>query len=129
MTSKELKREQYIHIAEIGGYLNLQESDDYNNDLNRAIIKAFTEENGSGYMGNINFYGQKWDDLIQGKISCYEKYTGQNIYNFACAFIVSKADEELKNMIKEWNDGGDSSLVDRIYNRIEELNGMVFIWS
>ena len=130
MTSRELKREQYKHIAEIGGYLELSESDDYNNDLNRAIIKAYKQENGRCFMGCINFYDQKRKDIASGKISCYEEYTGQEIYNFACAFIVPEADAALARLITEWNkDGACAAIINDIFNRIEELDGLHFIWT
>lgn len=129
MTVKELMRKQNAYVVNCGGWLGLSESDvDYNN-LNRDIISAFKNENKHCYIGNINFYGQTREYIINGEKSCYNEYVGQKVYNFGCDFIVPKADEKLAQLIKKWNIDGDISLIDDILNRINEINGIHFIWT
>ena len=128
MTVKDLIRKRNEYVMACGGWFGLREADDAYNDLNRNIIQAFKDENEHCYMGNINLYGQKREDIISGKNSCYDEYVGQKVYNFGCDFIVPEADEKLAQLIKEWNTDGKASLIDAIQNRIDEINGIRFIW-
>lgn len=131
---QELKKEQYRYIAEIGGYLNLKESDDVNNDLNRAIIKAFKEKNGTAFLGYVNLPDHIYKDLNEGKDVCiYEEYSDQMIYNFGCDFVVPEADRKLESLLIEWNTkegyANGAELLELIFKRIDNLGGLRFIWS
>lgn len=132
MSVKDLKYEQYKHIAEINGYFNLLESDDINNDLNRAIIKAFKEENKTAYIGFINLSKEKIINLNEGNnTTILEEYVGQTIYNFGANFIIPQKDDILEDLIKKWNiiKPSNLKLLDKIYERIDTLKGINFIWS
>ena len=129
MTVDKLTMKQCAHIIDCGGWLGLREADDENNNLSRDIIKAFKEENEHCYMGKITLDGQKRRDIIDGKISCYEEYTGQRIYNFGCDFIIPEADDKLTQMIKEWNTDWKLNQLEEIQKRIDELQGIYIIWS
>ena len=129
MTVKDFIRERNAYIVACGGWLELGESDVYYNDLNRDIIQAFKNENEHCYMGNINFYGQTHENIISGNKSCYDEYVGQKVYDFGCDFIVPEADEKLAQLIKKWNTDGKASLIDDIMNRIDEINGILIIWT
>lgn len=130
MEVTDLKKKQYMYIAKLGGYLELNESDDINNDLNRAIIKAYASQHVPCYLGNINFYGSKREEFIEQKISCYEQYSGREILNFEYTFIIPLMDVLLEQMIREWNSGqAQRRLIDKIMARIDSLGGLIFIWS
>lgn len=131
MTVQELKRKQLNHIAEIGGYWQLQEADDVHNDLNRDIIEAFRQEHEKAFIGLVNLPDEVLKALRENQtVSIYEECVGQTIYNFGCDFIVPDADAKLGSLIKQWNmDGKDGSLMDKIFDRIEQLGGVNFIWS
>ncbi len=134
MTVQELKEKQLDHIAEIGGYWYLQEADDVHNDLNRAIIQAFSSEHGKAFIGFVNLPEDKLKALQDGQsVSIYEEYVGQKIYNFGCDFIVPEADKDLESFIKQWNrkdnDSKKGILMNKIFNRIERVGGFNFIWS
>lgn len=130
MQIEDLKREQYIHIARLGGYLELMESDDTNNDLNRALIKVYAEKHPSCYLGNINFYGDEREALLNGNISCLKEYDGGEVMNFECAFVVPVKDTRLEQMIKHWNTNkAENETINQIFNRVDLLDGLIFIWS
>lgn len=133
MNVQELIKQKSEYIVGIGGYLELLESDNKNNDLNREIIKAYVNEhNSTCYLGNINFYGKDRKDLMDGKISCYEKYAGREVMNFEFTFIVPVEDKVLEELIKQWNSDGfsvNNAFADRIFKRIDDLGGVTFIWS
>lgn len=130
-TVNELKIEQYKHIASIGGYLSLQESDNYNNDLNRAIIKAFYESNKETYLGNINLSGKKLKAVRAGKqVDILKKYENELVYNFEYSFIIPEKNAELENLIKTWTMASvDTSTLDKIMKKIEEIGGLLLVWS
>ena len=129
-TTKELKKEQYNYIFNIGEYLELQEGDNTNNDLNRKQIKAYTNENKKVWFGNINFYDEKRRRIVNDEESPLVEYEGQEIYNFEYTFCVPSCDETLIDLIREWNKtGAKTELIDAIFSRIDDLNGIHFIWS
>ena len=128
-TLKQLKSESYDHIRSIGGYLNLQESDDYNNGLNRKQIEAFKNEFGSAYLGNVNYYDDERQEVIKGVVPVLTEYTGQDIYTFSCSFCVPCRDELLEDSIRRWNKSSSLATVDEIFDRVEELGGILLIWT
>jgi len=134
VTVEELREQQLNHIAEIGGYWYLQEIDCVYNDLNRAIIEAFRSEHEKAFIGFVNLPEDKLKALQDGQsVSIYEEYVGQRVYDFGCNFIVPTEDKELETLIKQWNQQGSSSkrgnLMNEIFNRIEQIGGLNFIWS
>lgn len=135
-TLAELKREEYTHVSDVGGWLELRESDRTINDGNREQIAAFKREHGAAWLGNINFYDEQRKQIASGTESVYEEYTGQMVYNFGCAFCVPVPDETLSNLIREWNSDykpGISksvwSQIDAITKRIDDLGGIHLIWT
>lgn len=128
-TLKQLKSESYDHIRSIGGYLNLQESDGYNNGLNRKQIDAFKNEFGSAYLGKVNYYDDERQGIIKGTVSVLTEYTGQDIYTFSCSFCVPCRDAQLENSIRNWNKSSSLATVDEIFDRVEELGGILLIWT
>lgn len=128
-TVAELKKEQYSHIAAHGGYMNLKEADKTNNDLNREQIEAFKQENGTAYLGSINYYGEQREAIADGSAPVYEEFTGQMVYNFSCAFCVPTEDKDLEDLIRGWNADIRTATVCQITNRISSLGGLIFVWS
>ncbi len=134
MTVQELREQQLNHIAEIGGYWYLQEIDHIYNDLNRAIMEVFRSEHEKAFIGFVNLPDDKLKALQEGQpVSVYEEYVGQRIYDFSCNFIVPEAEEKLESLIKQWNAKDNNlpkgSLMNEIFNRIEQIGGLNFIWS
>ena len=129
MSVKNLKQDECAYIAAIGGYLGLQEADDTHNDMNRNIIAEYKKEHGQCFMGLINCKDSEKESLIQGTTTCYTEYTGQKVYNFGCDFIVPCEDEGLNDLIVSWNLTKNSSLLPLIHKRIEQLDGVLLIWS
>lgn len=126
-----LKSDQRAYFALTGGFNELRESDDKYNDFNRKIIEKFKESFGSAYLGTINFYGDKRLQVESGEKSIYEEYSGQNVYNFGCDFIVPCKDEILESYVREWNSNTLNKgvvTVNKIFSRVEELKGINFIW-
>lgn len=122
---------QNRYIRDSGGVLALRESDDYNNDLNRARIEAFRDLHGEVYLGQVNYYDDQRKKVASGEIPALQKWDGSKIYNFGCAFAVPHFDEELNEMIRKWNTGGDAAsvkLVKQIVDRVEKLHGFNMLW-
>ena len=113
---------QYVHS--MGGYLNIKEADDTQNDFNRELIKAFHQAYGKAIMGRIN-------PLKEGEPIFWE-YTGGAIYNFACDFVLREEDNELRELIQSWRD--DQRLpkkhvdADTITSKVKEVGGELFVW-
>lgn len=135
-TLAELKREEYAHVSDVGGWLELGESDRTINDGNREQIAAFKREHGAAWLGNVNFYDEQRQRIASGMESVYEEYTGQMVYNFGCAFCVPVPDETLSNLIREWNSDDKTGINGKVVNqvsaimeRIDEIGGVHFIWT
>lgn len=91
------------------------------NDANRELILAMRSAYGKVYLGNIN-------PGMEGETGLAE-YTGQKLYNFCCDFCIPAYDEELETLIRQWNTDHKITDLNRIYARIEKLDGSLLIWS
>lgn len=123
------KQKEYVYSQ--GGLLRIQEGDAAFNDLNREIIDAFKETHGKAYLGEVNFDGDKRKEIIEGKRSIYEEYTGQMVNNFGCVFVVPEKDEKLEMLIRDWNTPSAShtlQTVDVVSTRIKKIGGLLLIW-
>lgn len=118
------RNKQYQYVQNMGGYLNILEADDTQNDFNRDIIKAFRQAYGKTIMGRIN-------PMKAGEPIFWE-YTGGAIYNFACDFVLRAEDDELRELIQSWR--GDQQLskkcadADVITSRVKDIGGELFVW-
>ncbi len=125
------KKLQHKYIRASGGWFEIKESDNTNNDFNREVITAMKQIHGQVYLGNVNYYDERREKICAGTESVYEEYTGQQIFNFHCSFAVPEKDALLEAMIREWN-GETGSLqiksAEQIIERISELGGEHFIW-
>jgi len=121
-----------------GEYLNLHrnnggtsEFDTSINDISRAKIKRFKQERGACFLGKINLYDEARKNL-DVKLVPYE---GQDIYNFQYCFILPCHDEEIIELIKDHNRGGEfnSKLIleriNKITQRVLELKGDFLVWA
>ena len=124
----EINKRENKHIARCGGVLSVLETDDILNDLQREKICAIYEAHGKAYMGKVNYHGVEHKALTQE--TAYTEYTGQEVYNFDADYVVPVKDAGLAEMIVGWNaDGPTAGLIDRIFNRIEEIGGIYLHWS
>ena len=84
------------------------------NDLNRELIKAMTEEQGSPvYLGT--FYS---DELVP--------YTGQTVYNFQYNFCLPVKSEPLQKLLRDGLD--NAATFDKFYQLLHDLGGHVLFW-
>jgi len=59
-------------------------------------------------------------------------YISGEVYNFAADYIIPTMDNELAEMIVEWNSSGlpkSLRLIERITQRIDEIGGIHLMWS
>lgn len=126
------RKKQNQHLASTGGVWEPREADSTYNDYNREIIKFFRMRYGKAYLGSINFYDEKRKQVAKGEASVYEEYTGQQVYNFSCCFVVPTADEELQMLIRDWNSPGQLQKgiedVKKITDRVDKIGGHHLIW-
>ena len=112
---------QYVYTCSCGGVLGIREADDTYNDLNRKILEAFNAMNN----GKAHFAALNRDE---GSIDL-RKYEGY-VRNFECDFAVPRFDEELQTLLNRYNDDEDDSVsYDTISQKVDQLKGLVFIWS
>lgn len=118
------RNRQNRYVYEVGGYLNIMEADDTQNDFNRDLIKAFHQAYGRTIMGRIN-------PMKAGEPIFWE-YTGGAIYNFACDFVLQAEDDELRELIQSWR--GDQRFPKKcadagmITSRVNDIGGELFVW-
>ena len=123
-------RQQNIYLGSSGGVLELRESDEIYNDLNRSIIQAFWKMHGTAFIGNINYYDEDRKKVVAYEKSVFTAYNGEKVLNFGAAFIIPKADNTLDEMIRRWNTPGERTVanIEAITKRIEWLGGKNLIW-
>ncbi len=81
-------------------------------------------------MGSINYYDEKRKNIDNEEI--LKEYQNELIYNFEYSFIVPAFDEELIQMIKDYNKMEYSRAVFKAINditeRIYEIGGTFLVW-
>lgn len=128
------KKWQRQHIASCGGYLEMREADSVNNDLNRLQIEAMKMIHGTVYLMDVNYYGDKRKRIIDGEESIYEEVDNPDeVCNFAGSYCVPVKDQDLETLVRQWNrsdalpkSGKD---VDKITGRVEQIGGIILVWS
>jgi hypothetical protein len=103
----------------------LPEADDRLNDLNRQLIRAYADEYGTAWLGQINYTPDKplW------------KWDGGFVYNWGASFVIPCYDETLHKLILDRRNAlytgtaDDAVRVARILNRIEDLGGEHLLWT
>ena len=100
------------------------------NDLQREKIVAIYEKYGKAYLGKVNHYDAERAALTEDSV--YAEHTGEMVYNFDADFVVPTADNELAQLIVQWNNCGQSGsvkLINAITNRVVNLGGVNLHWS
>lgn len=123
-TLEELNKEaaNYLMLHD----LQPKEFDKSINDLSKSMIETMKNIHGSCFMYKINL--RKKEDVI-----CQE-YTKQQINNFCCDFIAPVKDEQVIQLINNWNNKGTKTqsekweMIERIFDRVKEINGYNLIW-
>lgn len=128
-TLKDAIHTQNQYIAAMGGILNIHESDDIYNDMNREQIARILDRHGKLYLGKINVDLEAKHDILSGG-SPFTEYTGGLVRNFSCDFAVPVADDELAALIRRWI-GGDTAIpvLDGIINRVDQIGGVIIRWT
>ena len=120
---KELNTIENQFVRDCGGAWNITEFDQKQNTISRNKIKAFRNENGACFLGKINrFEGLK-------------EYNSGMVYNFEYDFAISEYNTELVIMLESYNNpnggyDGKKAMqnIEEIFNKIEELNGIILNW-
>lgn len=122
-TAREKQIDQILYCARDARQLvcGVYEASDSLNNANRELILAMRSAYGKVFLGNIN-------PGLEGEKGLTE-YTGQKLYNFCCDFCVPAYDEKLVTLIRQWNTNHKLTVLNRIYARIEKLDGSLLIWS
>lgn len=126
------RKYQYAHVRSCGGYLEMREADEINNDLNREKIAAMRKIYETVYLLDVNYFDEKRRRIVAGEESVYEEVTDAPIYNFAGSYCVPTKDAELEELIRRWN--ADDSLpksgvkVEQITNRVDAIGGIILVW-
>lgn len=122
------RRLQNIYIRTKGGVLSIDEADDFYNDQNRLIIRKYFECYQNVWVGKFNEYDiDKQNDIAEGRTDALTKYNGEFVYNGQFDFIVRDNDKELNALVRERLMRKDN-YQDKIFDRIENLGGIVFLW-
>jgi len=129
MTAKmqELIKRENEHFRSCGGYM--LEADEKWNNIQREKIAAVYKINGKAYLGKINHHGENRKSLTVSDI--FVEYTGQKVYNFDADFIVPTADNELAEMIIQWNAAKPPlslKLIKKMQNIVEKIGGTSLKW-
>lgn len=98
-------------------------------DLQIQKLAVLKKAWGQVWLGSFN-----WND---GRIWKLVKYTGQKIYNFSHDFAVPCNDEELFELLKDYNNPENEDLsseqvfakLEKITDRLAELKGVLLYWS
>jgi len=123
----EITRRETELIRSYGG--KVPEANNEFNNLQRDKIAAVYENNGIAFIGKINQNKSIREGLEVKHV--FTEYTGQPVYNFDADFVVPIADNEIAEMIVQWNSGVSASLrlIRKITRRIDEIGGAGLIWS
>ena len=63
-----------------------------------------------------------------GDAEILTKYDGAKMYNFGCDFVVPRKDEELEELIREWNLHYHLPVLEKIQKKIDLQGGEHFVW-
>ena len=118
-------------VAWCGGYDKIKEGHYKYNESNQKIIKGFLKKYGKAYLGNTNFHGEKAEQVRNGRLSPLYEYTGGDVENFSCDFIVPTNDHLLEELIriKSVVHYYHKPVIEAIYKRIGELDGLILLWT
>lgn len=125
---KEIQRAEHEYIKRCGGYWELSEFDREINEFSRAKVRAFKHEHEEAWLGNVNLYSETPPNFTE-----YESgITALN--NFGYAFVIPHPDQELYKLITQRDEAdytgtkADAPMIDAIFNRIEDIGGIVLNW-
>ena len=99
------------------------------NDKTRQLIKAFNDQHGQAWLGQVNLYGKDRGK----KEAILKKYNGF-VYNFEASFIVPQYDQKLVDMIFSRDTTpyttatDDYKLITEIMDYIESIGGLNLHW-
>lgn len=103
------------------------------NFLTSQIPHAMLTELGQCYLGKINLYKE---DIKPHKLTKYETDNQVNLYNFSFDFCIPVYDPVIEKMINDranftghYNGSSDMKKIKTIHKRINELKGVVLVWS
>ena len=100
------------------------EANQFCNQYARALIRVMHNENdGVCWLGKFNpDFGEQRPGL--------QKYTHGMVYNFSCDLVLPEFDIEIDRMLREYRARpGKVQLIEKIRNRVKELQGHWVYWS
>ena len=118
-------------VAWCGGYDKIKEGHYKYNESNQRIIKAYLKKHGIAYLGSTDFRGENAEQVRNGRLSPLFEYTGEDVENFSCDFIVPTNDYLLSELIriKSVVHHYHKPVIEAIYKRIGELDGLILLWT
>ena len=129
-TLEKINARENSFINRCGGVWNVTEGDWEQNKLSRAKIRAIKSENGQCFIGKINLYSEDRKNVDTHPILA--EYKKGMVYNFGCDFVVPKYDQELIDLIRDYNklkDGNKIKLkLNAIFDKIIKLKGFSLQW-
>ena len=124
MNITEIKEREAELFRCYGGYI--PEAHNEWNDLQRARIDYIKSYYGSAFIGTINHNYE-----IQAK-DVLTEYTGQRVLNFGADFVVPWGNDELAELIEQWNKKGKNKMgltnLDRIFYKVKHRMGYNLLW-
>lgn len=123
-------KNQSLYAAGCGGLFSLREADETYNDMNRSIAESFVKAHKRAFVGNIVISNDKKRQIaVESGHPLREYRCGDHLLNFGADFIVPCRDEKLEQLLIQWNrDFRPASVVDEIQERINRLEGVLFVW-
>lgn len=118
-------------VAWCGGYDKIKECHYKYNGNNQKIIEAYRKKYGRAFLGHTIFNGREAEQVRNGHLSPVREYTGGEVLNFSCDFIIPKNDHLLAELIRMQTvvHFYHKPVIEAIFKRIEELGGLILLWT
>lgn len=111
---------EYLKAIRAGDGLSPAEAYDDLNDASRAVIESVQRQHGEAWLVTIG------RPVIVKAIFSGNDY---NLYNFCANAVIPKHDDELEQMLREYNTTGKSFIINKVIDRIGDLGGVTLAWS
>lgn len=133
-TADELEKaleKQRRFVAWCGGYDKIKECCIEYNGNNQKIIEAYRKKYGRAFLGNTILNGKEAEQVRSGHASPIREYTGGEVMNFSCDFIIPVNDHLLAELIRMMTvvHFYHKPVIEAIFKRIEELGGIILLWT
>ena len=122
-TLEQVRTIENDYIRQCGGVWNITEGYWKQNTISRNKVRALKSQYGTCFIGDIN----KRDN-----VPVLREYKRGMIYNFGCCFAIPEYNQELVDMIEQYNNKPYSSElmkdIENITDKVNELGGVLLNW-